>query len=127
MKQREGFTLIEVVMSLMILSVAILGMQAMAGGMVKRVTLSNTQLAAIQLAEDRVDLIRLEPVYANLPSYAITENPVTGYPGFIRITRVVQTLTTTTNGVTDFRRITVEVRPPGGLSPVMRSITIGAP
>lgn len=127
MRVREGFTLIEVIMALMILSVAILGMQAMSGQMVRRVTLSNTQLAAIQLAEDRLDLIRLEPNYANLPTYVATESPVTGWPNFVRITRVVRTLTTTTNGTTDYRKITVEVRGPGGIAPVIRSITIGAP
>jgi prepilin-type N-terminal cleavage/methylation domain-containing protein len=126
-KTREGFTLVEVVMALMILSVAILGMQAMSGTMLRRITLSNTQMSAIQLAEDRLDLIRLEPNYAALPNYAADENPVVGWPNFRRITSVVQTSTTTTNGTTDYRKITVEVRGPGGISPVIRSITIGAP
>jgi type IV pilus modification protein PilV len=127
MKTREGFTLIEVIMALMILSVAILGMQAMAGTMLRRVTLSNTQLEAIQLAEDRLDMIRLEPAYVNLDSYVANENPVVGKPSFRRITSVVRTNTTTTNGTTDYKKITVEVRGPGGIAPVIRSITIGAP
>jgi prepilin-type N-terminal cleavage/methylation domain-containing protein len=127
MKAREGFTLIEVIMALMILSVAILGTQAMAGTLVRRVTLSNTQLSAIELAEDRLDLIRLEPNYANLDTYVANENPVTGWPGFRRITTVVRTNVTTTNGTTDYRKITVEVRSPGGIAPVIRTITIGAP
>jgi prepilin-type N-terminal cleavage/methylation domain-containing protein len=127
MQSRRGFTLIEVIVALLLLSVAIIGASAMGSLMFRRVSLANVQFTAVQLAEDRLDFVRLEPVYANLPNYVLNEPVIVGYPGFTRTTTVVRTLNVTVQGTTDFRRVTVQVTSPGGVLPVVRSITIGAP
>ena len=127
MKQQNGFTLIEVIVALLLLSFAVLGLQLVAGTMLRQMTTSQVQLSAAQLAEDRIDFIRLEPVYANLPSYAATEAAITGFPNFQRVTSIRHVRDSTARGVTDYRRITVRVTAPGLPTPVTRTITIGAP
>lgn len=127
MKAQAGFTLVEVVVALMLLTTTVMGMQLLTGQMLRRMTTSQIQLSASQLAEDRLDLIRLDPNYTNLPTYAGTENSIAGFAQYTRITTIVQQRDSTSTGITDFRRITVEVRAPGLTPPIKRTLVIGAP
>lgn len=127
MERRDGFTLVEVVVALMLLTTAVMGMQLMTAQMLRRMTVAQVQLSASQLAEDRLDQIRLEPNYANIPTYAGTENTIAGFPSYTRITTILQQRDSTEAGITDFRRITVEVRAPALTPSVRRTLVIGAP
>lgn len=127
MRARAGFTLVEVVMALMLLSVAMLGMQMIGLTMLRRTTTSQVRLSATQLAEDRIDMIKLEPVYANVDSYARTESTITGFPGFTRVTAVNARRDSTATGITDYKRVTVTVSGPGLEFPVSRNVTVAAP
>ena len=123
---RAGFSLVEVTVALVLLSVSVLGLQLMTGQALHRMRSSHVSLTAAQLAEDKMDAIRLEPVYANLPSYAGVENPV-GFPGYQRTTTIVQRRDSTAQGVTDYRTITVAVTGPQLRVPVKRTLIVGAP
>jgi prepilin-type N-terminal cleavage/methylation domain-containing protein len=86
--RRNGFSLVEVMIALVILAVAVLGIQGVAGNMLGLVGTSERKAIAMRLAEDKIAVIRLEQNYANIDGYAGTENPVTGWPGFTRVTTV---------------------------------------
>jgi prepilin-type N-terminal cleavage/methylation domain-containing protein len=127
MRARCGFTLVEVIMALMLLSVSMLGMQMIGVTMLRRTTTSQVRLSATQLAEDRVDVIKLEPVYANVDSYAATETALPGFPGYTRTTSVNGRRDSTATGIIDYKRVTVSVTATGLTMPVSRNITIAAP
>ena len=131
-RRRGGFTLIEMVVALALLAICVLGIQLVAASMLRRMATGNLQQTAIQLAEDRIDRVRLEPNYAVLDTFARTENTLAGFPSYTRITtvtRFVDTLAagTDTMRVTDFRRVSVEVRRTSLPVPVFRTLVIGAP
>ena len=127
MRVRNGFTMVEVIVSLVLLSIAVLGLQLVAASMLRQTSVSQVRLSAAQLAEDRVDLIKLEPNYGNLSSYVATENNITGFPRYTRRTTLLARRDSTVNGITDFKRITVAVTAPGLSAPIIRNVTVGAP
>jgi prepilin-type N-terminal cleavage/methylation domain-containing protein len=127
MKQQRGFSLIEVVVAMLILTTAILGSQAVSAKMLRLLGTSTVKSGAIQLAEDRIGMIRLDPRYTTLNTYAATESSLTGWPGFTRITTVKAVRDSIAAGVTDYKQISVKVTAPGIPAGVVRSITIGAP
>lgn len=127
MKTRDGFTLVEVIIAILLLAMGVLGLQLVAATMVRNTSLSQTRLSAAQLAEDRIDVIKLEPMYANIAGYAATETTLPGFPNFRRVTTVDEEYDSTAAGITDYKRITVAVSAPGLTTPILRVITIGAP
>lgn len=127
MQTRTGSSLVEVVIALLLLMVAVVGMQRAATKMFRHTSTAQLQLSAVQLAENRIDLIKLEPIYGNLPSYVATETSIPGFPNFRRTTAVVQQRDSTSKGVKDYRVITVQVLAPGLSQPVMRIHSVGAP
>jgi prepilin-type N-terminal cleavage/methylation domain-containing protein len=128
MRNREGFSLVEVIVALVVLAVAILGSQSMATTMIRTVSSSNAQSSAAQLVEDRIDRIRTDPSYDSLTlKYPGTENPVPGWNTFQRLTEVVRTQTNTNGGITDYTTVTVTVSGNGLLSPIKRTVIIGSP
>jgi Tfp pilus assembly protein PilV len=124
---RAGSSLVEVIVALMLLMVTVTGMQNAATKMFQRTTTAQQQLTAAQLAEDHIDLIKLEPDYANLPSYIATESAIPGHPTYRRTTTVVQHRDSTARGIRDYRVVTVRVVAPGRAHPVVRVHSVGAP
>jgi prepilin-type N-terminal cleavage/methylation domain-containing protein len=128
MQVRGGFTLMEVIVALFILSVSMLGAQALASTMIRTVTTSNAQMAAAQLVEDRIDLIRTDPAYDSLlTKYAATENPVPGWATYTRVTQLSRLRDSTAAGITDYIMVTVEVSGTGLRQPIRRTTVIGSP
>jgi prepilin-type N-terminal cleavage/methylation domain-containing protein len=127
--RRNGFTLVEVMIALVILAVAVLGIQGVAGNMLGLVGSSERKATAMRLAEDKIGEIRLEQNYANIDAFQGTENPVTGWPGFKRVTTVDHHVYVAPppNRTTDWKRVSVTVTAPGITRPVLRIITRGAP
>jgi prepilin-type N-terminal cleavage/methylation domain-containing protein len=123
----EGFTLLEVLVAMVILSIAMLGAQAaFADRLVRDVTREDRRIVALQLAADRVQAIQMEPSYEQLDArWEATETGMTGFPGFTRKTTVDRTVNATQR--IDFVTATVTVTNPQ-LSPgVTRTIIIAAP
>lgn len=125
-RHRSGFTLVEVTIALVILSVVLLGLAATTSGFVRTVAASDRHTAAITLAEDRIALIQIDPNYARLDAvYAGLESGFPTLPGYTRHTAVVRV--GAQGQPTDFKRITVTVSGPGLPEPVQRTVTVAAP
>jgi prepilin-type N-terminal cleavage/methylation domain-containing protein len=119
-----GFTLVEVVLALVMLSVVLLGSTATSAGLIRAAGTDRRASQAGAAVDARISLLRQWPDYAVLESFAGTE-PDTPLPGWQRRTTVART-----GGVgqpNDFKRITVTVEGTGLSAPVVRSITVAAP
>lgn len=126
MQRTDGFTLVEVMIALVILSFVILGMTTATGALVRNVAMDGRTTTAIQLAEDRVEQLELIPDYAAIDSLNGTvETQLAGPPGFTRETQVVHY--GGAGQAYDFVKITVTVSGPGLLAPVHRTVAVGAP
>lgn len=120
-----GFTLIEVLIAMVILSIVMVGMQA---ALTQRLTgdlrLQDTRSAAIHLATDRLRTVQLDPVYGSLGTrYAADETSITNYSGYRRVT----TVTRTAGSGEDYTTVTVKVTHARLTQPVSRSLIIAAP
>ena len=62
MRGRSGFSLVEVIVAMLMLTVMMLGAQALAGRMIRTSATANIQVIAAQLADDRIDFVRLSAV-----------------------------------------------------------------
>lgn len=124
MANARGFTLIEVVVALTILLVVMVGLVTMTGKTSNVAALSDRQESAVQLVNDRVDQIRVDPNYRTLDSlYGGTEASFPTLPGVTRVTQVIRT----TSSSNDYKRITVTVSGPGLSTPISRTVTVAAP
>jgi type II secretion system protein I len=123
--RRGGFTLIEVMIALVVLTIAVLSLMQVTARMIRSVTDDRTRTLAAASAEARIAEVRAWPTYSTLESqYAGTESntPVTGLS---RVTTIVRT-----GGVgqtNDYKRITVTVSGTGLTSSVSRTVTIAPP
>jgi type IV pilus modification protein PilV len=128
MRNREGFSLVEVVVALVVLAVAVMGAQGMAATMIRTVTTSNAQNTAGQLVEDRIDRIRTDPAYDSLATkYVATESTIPGWSTYSRVTQLTRTQVSTSNGTTDYYTVTVTVNGSPLRAPVRRTVVIGSP
>ena len=126
MRARQGFTLVEVMVALVILMVVLVSFAAATGRLLHTVVMSDRREAAMRLVADRLELIRMEPSYARLDSlYPGIEANFSTLPGFTRTTVIVRA-----GGVgqpVDYKKITVTVSGPGLLVPESRTVTVAAP
>ncbi len=124
MRDERGFTLIELIVAAGVLMLVVLGMATTTVRFVRLVAESDWRATAIELADDRIQLIAMDPDYDELESkYSGTES---GFPTLTGVTR--ETYIVHIGGSSqDFKRITVTVSAPGLEKPVMRSLTVGAP
>ena len=86
--ENEGFTLIEILIAMLILSVGILGMAALTVGIINGNKLSNNLSAATTLAQDKMeDVRRLGYTGTSATTATDTENysSITGYATFKRV------------------------------------------
>lgn len=124
MTNTRGFTLIEVVVALTILLVVMVGLVTMTGKTSNIAATSERQEAAIQLVNDRIDQVRVDPNYTTLDSiYATTESSFPTLPGLTRVTTIIRT----TSSSNDYKRITVTVSGTGLSAPIARTVTVAAP
>jgi prepilin-type N-terminal cleavage/methylation domain-containing protein len=121
MKNRQGFTLIEAMVSLVILGFALVGVQALiTDRLVSEVGKHDLRATADQLVADRLHAVQASADYASLSrDFAGTEDPVPGHHGFQRTTFVA-----VGSGVTT---VTVRVVTPERRDTVSRTRAVGAP
>jgi Tfp pilus assembly protein PilV len=113
LRNRAGFTLVEVVVAAVILTGALL---AMAGFTVRyQRTASRAELfnRGQQLANQRLEAVRSATPYMSLDTMARTESTVPGFPGYSRVTQVSRVGGAQADTV-DYRVITVRVNLPAG-------------
>ncbi|HEX7118548.1 MAG TPA: prepilin-type N-terminal cleavage/methylation domain-containing protein [Longimicrobiales bacterium] len=128
METRGGFTIVELLVALVLLTVGVLGLQMVTGRMLRTVSTLDRRAIAAQIAEDRIEQVRADPSYGSLTvRYGEEAAPLPEYPGLTRETLVVRQRDSTETGVTDFTRITVVVEGAGLSSPVTRSVSVGRP
>jgi prepilin-type N-terminal cleavage/methylation domain-containing protein len=122
---RDGFTLIEVTLALVLLAFVVLGLQETTGRFLHVVVVDRARAEADAVADSRVAQVRLWPDYGTIETqFAST---VSGQP---RAGWAVATTVARTGGVglpNDFKRVTVRVSAPTLASPVERTITVAAP
>lgn len=125
---RDGFTIVEVLLALLLLSFMVMGFQAATGEIIHYAAQSDREAVAVQLVEDRLDLIRLDPEYAAIEArYEAVESTLVDYPGLTRTTEIVHTYQQQSAGVLDYLKVTVTVSGPSLRAPVAHTIVIGAP
>lgn len=118
---RDGFTLIEVLMAMVILGFSLLGVQAViTDRLLTNVSREDARATAQQLVEDRLQVIQAEPQYSAIVArYAGAEDSVPRYPNYQRATFVAD------RG--DHTVATVRVITPLWGDTLTRSLVIGAP
>jgi prepilin-type N-terminal cleavage/methylation domain-containing protein len=118
---REGFTLIEVLVSMVLLSFALLGAQALlTDRLLGNVGQLDVRGTALQLASDRVQTIQADPGYETLAGrYSGTEAAISGFSGFRRITDCAVD--------SGYTRVTVRVVTPDRRDTLSRTVVVGAP
>ena len=126
---KRGFSLVEMMIAIVILTVAILGIAASAGRLSGAAGEAEVKAIAVQSVEDRINFVRLDPIYDSLTArYSTTESVVVGLPGVSRQTAVTRYQVTQSNGkILDYTTVTVTVS--GGVlhNPVVREVIVGAP
>jgi len=124
---REGFTLLEALIAMVILSIAMLSTHvALSDRLIRDVGQADNRTVALQLAADRIQMVQLEPNYSALESkFKVEEKAIAGFPGYTRNTNVVRSASTVTK--MDLTTITVTVTHARLAPQVTRSIVVAAP
>ena len=119
-----GFTLVEMMVSLVILGGVALAVGSSTGQLVRAGADDRVAGQAAAAAEAQLALALVWPEYATLDSAfagTTTDSPMTGWT---RVTTVVRT--GGSGQANDYKKVTVSVTGPGLTTPVTRTITIAA-
>lgn len=122
--KRSGMTLIEVIVSIVLLSGALLSMGALIARYAKVSGTMQRRVEANELVADRLEEVKGGLNYATIEAvYVKTEASIAGHPGLTR-----QTLVTHTGGaapsLVDYKTVTVVVTGPGLLTPSKKTTAI---
>ena len=131
---RGGFSLAEILVALVILSVIVMGLASTTTTFLHETTLDNVRVRASTSADTRIAEVEGWPDYSGLSSFVESR---ANYPevGWKRVTTVVRDTTPATGcnsppfpacPNSDITRITVTVTAPSLQTPVTRSIAITA-
>ena len=124
----RGFTIVEVVTSLVILAIAIIGLSSTTARLAKVAVGAEQRTLALQAVEDRISTIRLHPIYRQLDSlFTEVDSQVPGLPDYTRSTAVTRIIEPgdRKGRYIDYTRITVTVKGPGLTDPISRTVAIG--
>ncbi len=126
---RRGFTIIELTVVVLLLSIAILGIGASATYMIQVGSNARVKSEALQAVDGRISQIVMDPRYDVLDSlYGRTEEGLPGLEGYERVTRITHTRTPGHSGrFIDYKVVMVSVSGPGLAENLSRSILVGAP
>jgi prepilin-type N-terminal cleavage/methylation domain-containing protein len=91
LNNRTGFTLVEVLMAVVIMSIGYLGLSAMTMAMTTTLSFSKRLTTATTLAQEKMEVIKQAP-YANITTGNFPPegyNTITGYPQYKRDVTVI--------------------------------------
>ena len=126
--RRRGVTLIEIMISVGLLSVVLLGMGRYMVNFSVSVRLSEARTIAVALASARISEIRSSPNYSGLETnYAVSEPTITGFTGYSRSTTIAHTGGPRPTYTDDYKTVTVIVNGPGLTLPIKKTIIVAAP
>ncbi len=127
MKAREGFTLVEAIVSLLLLGSVVLGLSAATARMIAASTESARNTIALSLVQERLGQIAADPDYDDLESvYAGVEDGELQGVEYRRTTLISHVRQAQTGGrFIDMKRVVVTVEENG--REITRMITVGAP
>lgn len=115
MRQRTGFTLTEMLLAIVILTIVATSVARFAGSFSRAMGDAAVRVIATSVVTDRLELVRADPRYTRLTSlYAAgaAGADTTGFPGYSTMRRIT-TVVRDTSGPSDSRRdrttITVQV------------------
>ncbi|MBA3318588.1 MAG: prepilin-type N-terminal cleavage/methylation domain-containing protein [Gemmatimonadales bacterium] len=123
-RNRDGFTLIEVIMAVTILSAVTLMMAAPASKFLSATSNSQRRILASAAADAQIALVRMSPVYDSLRVKFDSTRINVPFPGLTRVTSVVRTAAGTAGDIT---RVVVTISGSGLATPIKRTATIAAP
>jgi prepilin-type N-terminal cleavage/methylation domain-containing protein len=121
---QAGFTLVEVILALTMLSAVVLSMASGTTRYLSTMTRNRIRLQAGAVAEAQIASVRVSPAYDSLTVRFDSTRAGIPFPGYIRTTRVVRTGAGTT---ADRTAVLVTVTGPDLATPVSRYATIAAP
>ncbi len=129
MKSRDGFTLVEVIVSLLLLGTVVLSLSAATAGMIRSSTESARNTVSMSLVQEQLGRIAADPEYDALQeNYQGVENGELQGVGYRRTTLVQRVRQNQQGGrAIDVTRVTVTVEETGSGRALTRSISIGAP
>jgi type II secretion system protein I len=119
-----GFTLVEVLIALAMLSVVLLAAAASTTKYLGVITRNRIRIQAAAMADAQIAKVRVSPAYDSLTVRFDSSRTNVPFPGYTRSTRVVRTGAGTSNDVTKIR---VTVSGPELATPVVRYATLAAP
>ncbi len=126
MRRDTGFTMVEVMMALLVLTIVLLSLAGSTGGFLRTISASDRQAAAIGLAEDRIARIQMHPDYATLEAtFNATETSLPALAGHTRTTTIVHV--GGAGQTQDHMNATVTISGPGLATPIARTVTVAAP
>ncbi len=127
-QRKEGFTLVEMMIAMVILTVAILGVAGSTSRMSIRAADAEVRAKAIQAVEDQITRVTLDPRYALLDSIYGGTDDVTDLEDFSRVTTLADVTVTLPSGVSlTYQKLTVAVDGPYLSKAVARTVVLGAP
>jgi type II secretion system protein I len=119
-----GFTLVEVLIALAMLSVVLLAAAASTTKYLGVITRNRMRIQAAALADAQIAKVRVSPTYDSLTVRFDSTRTGVPFPGYTRSTRVLRSGAGTTN---DLTKIRVTVSGPELSTPIVRYATIAAP
>jgi prepilin-type N-terminal cleavage/methylation domain-containing protein len=120
----RGFTLVEVLIALVMLSVVLLASAGSTTRYLSLITKSRIKIQAAAVADAQIANVRVSPAYDSLTVRFDSTRGGIPFPGYSRVTRVVRSGSGTTG---DQTKVTVTVTGPQLSTPVIRYATIAAP
>jgi|GEM_PF-2243480 len=129
-RRDQGFTLIELIISLLLLTVVILGTAYTSSRLSRNAAESEMKAAALQAVESRLSTIQIDSRYSDLETlYEGSESSIDGVTyDFTRETSIDRVTTPGAGGRTqDFKRIVVSVSGSFLGAPIVREVVVAAP
>jgi prepilin-type N-terminal cleavage/methylation domain-containing protein len=130
MRKTAGFTLVEVMISMVILVIIASSVARFSASFSKAMANSSIRVVAAGVAADRLELVRADPRYSVLASLygSGAGSDTTGFPGYPRMRRTTK-LTRDQSGspARDRTTVTVRVFDPGMKDTVAVTVVIASP